>query len=239
MLCFMSEENEINMFPHIIEVLEIQKQQSISGITRELKKRGVSQHRLIVTGYLRAMRDLNYLTEFDLSPSKIYQIKNDRNSSDEVELLGDSLNNDNAEKKSIYKRIKKEMSFISDKSDRITVCTYILTKLFSRPCFDYELTACGCNANEVSKLQSNSSNSSASNKKQPVYKAKLDNETLSKYFNDLECIPEGSIPYEIDVSKTTAEILDIANDILISILKDKIDLTGLVLKKQHKDLFDF
>ena len=34
---------------------------SISGLTRELKAEGIEEHRLVLTGYLRALRDLELL----------------------------------------------------------------------------------------------------------------------------------------------------------------------------------
>ena len=45
---------------------------SISYLSRELKKQGFDMHRLTLTGYLRAMTDLNILKEKDVPPAKIY-----------------------------------------------------------------------------------------------------------------------------------------------------------------------
>ncbi len=58
----------------LIEILA-QKQLSISSIARELKKNGYDQHRLILTGYLRALHDMGYLEELDIPPSKVYFLK--------------------------------------------------------------------------------------------------------------------------------------------------------------------
>lgn len=60
------------MVQYISGILHDQNQQSISGITRELQIRGYPEHRLVVTGYLRALHDLDYLDEIQISPSKIY-----------------------------------------------------------------------------------------------------------------------------------------------------------------------
>ncbi|NLO31154.1 MAG: hypothetical protein GX120_11915, partial [Methanosarcina mazei] len=38
---------------------------SISGLTRELKAEGIEEHRLVLTGYLRALRDLELLDEVE------------------------------------------------------------------------------------------------------------------------------------------------------------------------------
>ncbi len=41
---------------------------SISGLTRELKAEGIEEHRLVLTGYLRALRDLELLDEVEVPP---------------------------------------------------------------------------------------------------------------------------------------------------------------------------
>ncbi len=55
-------------------IFEILKQdgKSISALSRELKEHGYSTHRLILTGYLRALTDLNILREKDVPPAKLY-----------------------------------------------------------------------------------------------------------------------------------------------------------------------
>ncbi len=45
---------------------------SISAISRELEEQGCSIHRLILTGYLRALTDLNILKEKEVPPAKVY-----------------------------------------------------------------------------------------------------------------------------------------------------------------------
>jgi len=57
----------------LLELLE-GRQLSISGLSRELKARGIEEHRLVLTGYLRALRDLNILEETEVPPSKIYAL---------------------------------------------------------------------------------------------------------------------------------------------------------------------
>ena len=46
---------------------------SISALSKELMTMGIKHHRLILTGYLRAMTDMNILREREVPPSKIYQ----------------------------------------------------------------------------------------------------------------------------------------------------------------------
>ncbi|HRR67139.1 MAG TPA: hypothetical protein P5063_05780, partial [Methanomassiliicoccales archaeon] len=45
---------------------------SISYLSKELKKQGFDMHRLILTGYLRALSDLNILKEKEVPPAKVY-----------------------------------------------------------------------------------------------------------------------------------------------------------------------
>lgn len=45
---------------------------SISALSRELESNGITMHKLILTGYLRALSDLNLLKEKDIPPSKLY-----------------------------------------------------------------------------------------------------------------------------------------------------------------------
>ena len=45
---------------------------SISSLDKELAKMGIKDHRLVLTGYLRAMTDLGYLKMRDVPPAKIY-----------------------------------------------------------------------------------------------------------------------------------------------------------------------
>ena len=69
----MSVQMEEKLNLKLFELLE-GRQLSISGLSRELKAGGIDEHRLILTGYLRALRDLNILEEFEVPPSKIYAL---------------------------------------------------------------------------------------------------------------------------------------------------------------------
>ncbi|MGP8337816.1 MAG: hypothetical protein ACT6FC_06250, partial [Methanosarcinaceae archaeon] len=60
-----------NLYENIHSILD-GKQLSISGITRELRNEGFNEHRLVLTGYLRALRDLGKLNEVEIPPSKVY-----------------------------------------------------------------------------------------------------------------------------------------------------------------------
>ncbi|MDL5503493.1 MAG: hypothetical protein QSU88_09780, partial [Candidatus Methanoperedens sp.] len=60
---------------NILTKVMANKQMSISSIARELKKNGYDQHRLILTGYLRALHETGYAEELDIPPSKVYVLK--------------------------------------------------------------------------------------------------------------------------------------------------------------------
>jgi hypothetical protein len=105
----------------ITEILTKQ-QLSISGISRELKKHGYDYHRLIITGYLRALEDIGYVRQEDIPPSKVYTY-----------LRAD---------KNIYEIIAEKLEDVTP-DDRLTIAVYLLTNLLSRPCFKQELKLLG------------------------------------------------------------------------------------------------
>ena len=80
-------------------------------------------HRLTLTGYLRAMTDLNILKEKDVPPAKIY-----------TPVKG--------KERDIYLKIAEEAKLIrGDRSADLTL--YVLFKLFRRPIFKEELERAG------------------------------------------------------------------------------------------------
>ncbi|MFA7622490.1 MAG: hypothetical protein WCX76_01900 [Candidatus Methanomethylophilaceae archaeon] len=97
---------------------------SISALTKDLEERGIKQHRLIVTGYLRALTDMNILKEREVPPSKIYQPS---------KALPDS----------IYESVGKACRKIDPDADELIL--YTLSRLFKRPIFDTELKLAGVN----------------------------------------------------------------------------------------------
>ena len=98
---------------------------SISGITRELKDQGQIHHKLVVSGYLKALTDLGMLRERDLPPSKIYY-KSVPHKKDIYELLGEKVS-------------ELDLS----KRNQILLAIDILGRLFHRPVFQQELIRCG------------------------------------------------------------------------------------------------
>jgi hypothetical protein len=95
---------------------------SISALAKELESKNIKQHRLIITGYLRALTDMGYLKERDVPPSKIYQISR---------ALPDN----------IYDQVGKACRKVTNDPDELIL--FALFKLFKRPVFESELKACG------------------------------------------------------------------------------------------------
>jgi hypothetical protein len=110
-------------FYDILTKILANRQMSISSIARELKKSGYDQHRLIITGYLRALNDIGYLEEIDIPPSKVYVFK-------------EGMKND------VYSIVKEHLKDI-DISERLEIAVFILSSLFHRPCFRHELELLG------------------------------------------------------------------------------------------------
>ena len=108
-------------------VLEILKkdQMSISGVSRELAAQGVKLHRLELTGYLKALADMNVLKSKDIKPSKVFSASATREKN-LYELVGESC--------SAYARTADE---------RATLAAFCLQRLFKRVVFSMEVKRCG------------------------------------------------------------------------------------------------
>ncbi len=108
-------------------VLEVLKKDpaSISGIGRELAARGVKMHRLELTGYLKALADLDILKAKDIKPAKVFSISGGRDRSLH-EMVGDCVN-----------------GMPGTSTERATIAAYCLQRLFRRAVFDMEVRRCG------------------------------------------------------------------------------------------------
>jgi hypothetical protein len=93
---------------------------SISSIIKELDKKGIKVHRLVLTGYLNALQEMNILREKDVKPSKVFSVAS-------------------IKERSIYEIIGTCISEHPESSD---VALYVLYKLFKRPILKYELDKC-------------------------------------------------------------------------------------------------
>lgn len=106
---------------------------SISALSRDLEERGISIHRLILTGYLRALTDYNYLKEKDVPPAKVY-----------VPVKGRD--------KDVYEVIGESCRRIESGPDADLFILFSLNRLFRRPVFFEELRKAGVRDIPSSKL---------------------------------------------------------------------------------------
>ncbi len=173
------------------------KQMSISSIARELKKNGHDHHRLILTGYLRALYDMGHIEEMDIPPSKVYSFKA-------------------ATKKDIYGMVKEHLKGI-DTDDRFEIAVFILSSLFHRPCFKYELGLLGIEARKSSAVKE------SKDLRLKDYRAEV---TRVK-------IPQDDPAFEIGDGSA---VLQKGNEVLIDIINELIDLDGLKAKFQQTKL---
>jgi len=123
-ICYQMFHPERNLRAVILELLS-EDGKSISALSRELGERGYDIHRLILTGYLRAMADLNALKEKDVPPAKIY-----------VAVRG--------KEKDIYERVGEESRSMLGEGERSdALALFTLVKLFHRPLFQDEIARTG------------------------------------------------------------------------------------------------
>ncbi|MDD4497452.1 MAG: hypothetical protein PHV51_04775 [Methanosarcinaceae archaeon] len=208
-----------------IKILELlaEKQLSISGIYRELKAGGMDEHRLILTGYLRALRDLDMVTEIDVPPSKIY-------SSPEAEILVEGAETpfypDSAESKEgdIYALIRVRLMKV-ELELRIPVGVYVISKLFERPCFHQELKLVGITPKHLKKFF-----------EKPGVVREVPDADLKGCRAEISRIKLPSSDPGYEVRKANEEISGLANELLLEILKEKIDFDGLVPKTKQTKL---
>ena len=218
-------QEHTNLSTEIYEVLKDGRQLSISGITRELKSRNLNEHRLIVTGYLRAMHDLDRLNEFDLSPSKIYTLKNN----EPLSKLNKKKEKETANGKRIYELISEKMSKMNA-ATRLETSVYILTTLFDRPCFESELNAVGIDSLQIARYFN------TENLTRFVFKSKSDSK---KYYEEIPSIPKNSQAYDIYTEKLDGDFFIRTVNILTAVLREEIDVSELVSKTSNKSLLDF
>lgn len=127
-------EKELN---RIIYELVKKEGKSISALSKELESRGYKFHRLILTGYLRALTDLKILKEKVIPPAKIYIPARPRDK-DIYEIIGEKAS---------------EITGDSEKSDRLVL--YALNRLFDRAIFDEELKRAGIQEKDVGREATN------------------------------------------------------------------------------------
>lgn len=112
----------------IVDILN-QEEMSISAISKRLEKEGIKIHRLMLTGYLQALRDMNILKEKEIQPSKIYAVLK-------------------VEERNIYEILGE---YISEHPESGDLCVFVLNKIFKRPVLKYEIDRCNASKPEFAE----------------------------------------------------------------------------------------
>ena len=186
---------------YILTKIMANKQMSISSIARELKKNGYDQHRLILTGYLRALHELGHMEEIDIPPSKVYIFKAGM-------------------KRDIYTILKEHLKDI-DITERLEIAVFILSSLFHRPCFKYELELLGIEARKTETVRE-SKDARLKEHRTAVTRIK---------------IPVDDPAFELNEDHSAQNNVSIrGNKVLIEIINDLIDIDGLKAKSQQMKL---
>lgn len=196
-----------NLYEKIHEILD-GKQLSISGITRELRNNGFNEHRLVLTGYLRALRDLDRLNEVEIPPSKVYS------QMDNEELFED-----------IYSLIAINLRDL-DLDIRVPVGVFTMSALFRRPVFNCELNLAGLNQGNITKYLETPD----------CIVGESTDKNLKKFRTDISKIevPSSNIAYE--VTANDEHVVKLANEMLLEMLKNVVDISGLVPKTKQTKL---
>jgi hypothetical protein len=213
-------EEKLNL--KLLELLE-GRQLSISGLSRELKAGGIEEHRLILTGYLRALRDLKILDEIEVPPSKIYALP---------EKIKEPLSEKGKELRSpelsysedIYSIFRTQLLKI-DLDMRIPVGVYVVSRLFERPCFRRELKLIGITQKHLDQYL-----------EKPGIVCEAPDAYLKKARADITKveIPPDDPAYEIRENRE--EVAKLANEVLAGLIKHRVDLEGLVAKSKQTTL---
>ncbi|MCQ6962002.1 hypothetical protein [Methanolobus chelungpuianus] len=200
-----------NLYSHLNEILE-GKQLSISAITRELKEVGISEHRLVMTGYLRALRDLKKLNEVDIPPSKVY-------------IKIDSKENTLPD---IYSLLGKEARHL-EQEFALPVAVYVITNVLDRPVFKEELQKVGFSSKNINDCLSRPGHAIKESR----------NENLKEYTASITriTIPVSDSAYEAD--QLSPELLRHANHLLLKMLKLSVDISGLTPRTKKTTINDF
>ncbi|UCE38562.1 MAG: hypothetical protein JSW00_04860 [Thermoplasmata archaeon] len=102
-----------------------EEERSISSLSRRLEEDGHKMHRLVLTGYLKALADVGVLKEKEIPPAKVYITSAHRD-------------------KNVYEAVgEKCIALNVDDDEKALIAVYILQRLFHRPIFFEELKQCG------------------------------------------------------------------------------------------------
>lgn len=220
-------EEKLNL--KLLELLE-GRQLSISGLSRELKAGGIDEHRLILTGYLRALRDLNILAEIEVPPSKIYSLP-EKTEEYLPEKIGTPFSEKGKERKhsegdseDIYSLFRTQLLKI-DLDLRIPVGVYVVSRLFERPCFRKELKLMGITQKHLDQYM-----------EKPGMVWEFPDSLLKKARSEITRIeiPQDDPAYGIQENKE--ELTRFANEVLAGLIKHSVDLEGLIAKSKQTTL---
>ena len=115
-----------NSFKSII-FQELEKgDKSISSLHRVLTNEGYKVHRLVLTGYLKAMEEMGLLTSRDFPPSKVYSISG-------------------SAERDIYETVKEVCANLESipANKKPEMMLYFFQRLFKRPVFQDEMLRAG------------------------------------------------------------------------------------------------
>ncbi len=210
-------EKKLNL--KLLELLE-GRQLSISGLTRELKVDGIDEHRLVLTGYLRALRDLKILEEIKVPPSKIYYLPEKNNES--LSQKGKDMRTSDSE--DVYSIFRTQLLKI-DLELRIPVGVYVVSRLFERPCFRKELKLIGITQKHLDQYL-----------EKPSLVCAVPDARLRKARADITKIeiPTGNPAYEI--REYGEEVTRLANEVFVGLIKHIINFEGLLAKSKQTTL---
>jgi hypothetical protein len=213
-------EEKLNL--KLLELLE-GRQLSISGLSRELKARGIDEHRLVLTGYLRALRDLEILEETEVPPSKIYA-RPEKTTEPLSEKGKDSRSLELSDPEEIYSILRAQLLKIN-LDFRIPVGVYVVSRLFERPCFRRELKLIGITQKHLEQYL-----------EKPGIVCEAQDAHLKKARADITKIeiPPDDPAYEMRENRE--EVIRFANEVLAGLIKHRLDLEGLVAKSKQTTL---
>jgi hypothetical protein len=206
----------------VIELLD-GRQLSISGLSRELKAGGIEEHRLVLTGYLRALRDLELLEEIEVPPAKIYALP-EKGRELPPEKSRELRPADSSNPEDIYLIFRTQLLKI-DLDFRIPVGVYVISRLFERPCFRRELKLAGVTQKHLDQYM-----------EKPGIVCEAPDSYLKKARADITKIeiPPDDPAYEIRENRE--EVTRLANEVFAGMIKHRIDLEGLVAKSKQTTL---
>ena len=225
----MDKEEKLNL--KLLKLLE-GRQLSISGLSRVLKTEGIDEHRLVLTGYLRALRDLKILEEIEVPPSKLYSL-HDMIKEALYEKAKETLQEKGKESKlpepsdteDIYSIFRTQLLKI-DLDLRIPVGVYVISRLFERPCFRRELKLMGITQKHLDQYL-----------EKPGIVCELPDSHLKKARSDITRIEIPPDDPAFEIREHREEVTRLANEVLSGLIKNRIDLEGLVAKSKQTTLF--